>query len=55
MRAWLKQQAAVALSSIKMPLTVDDVQMFVGIAESEGLPFFSATCVPIDARNVRLN
>jgi hypothetical protein len=43
--AWLKQQTTLVLSSIKSPPTVDDVQMFIGVAESEGLFFFSQTCV----------
>jgi hypothetical protein len=43
---WLKQQATAVLSSIKSPPTDSDVQMFVNIAESEGLLFFSKTCVP---------
>lgn len=43
--AWLKQQITLVLSSIKSPPAVGDVQMFIGVAESEGLLFFSQTCV----------
>ena len=51
MKTWLKQQTTAVLSSIKSPPTDHDIQMFVNIAKSEGLPFFSQTCVPADGRN----
>jgi len=35
---------AVVLSSIKQPST-EDVKVFVNIAKTEGLTFFSDTCV----------
>lgn len=51
MKTWWDQHTTAALSSIKPPPTVDDVQMFVGIAKSEGLLFFSKTYVLSDGRN----
>ena len=42
---WLKEQSTTVLSSIKQAPNAHDVPMFVGIAESEGLLFFSNTCV----------
>ena len=53
-KTWLKQQTIVVLSSIKQSPSVDDAQTFVGAAESEGLPFFSQTCVLVDIWNVSL-
>jgi hypothetical protein len=47
MVTWWKQQTTAALSSIDLQPTVDDVRTFVGIAESEGLLFFSQTWVYI--------
>ena len=46
-KTWLKQQTTAILSEIKSRPAVADVQMYVGVAKSEGLPFFSKTCVPI--------
>lgn len=43
--AWSKQLTTIVLSSIKPQPTVDDVQMFVDIAQSQGLLFFSQTSV----------
>ena len=43
--AWWKQQTTTVLSSIKSEPSVDDVQMFVDVANSEGIIFFSTTCV----------
>lgn len=51
---WLKQQSAVVLSSIKQAPDPYDVRMFVNTAESEGLLFFSNTCVRVGGRNVQL-
>jgi len=45
-KTWLKQQTTAVLSSIKLPPSDKDVQMFVSIAESEGLFFFTQMCVP---------
>ena len=45
MVAWWKQQTTMVLSSIESQPSVDDVQMFVEIANSEGLLFFSKTYV----------
>ena len=53
-KAWLKRQMTAVLSAIKQPPTVNDVQIFVGIAESEGLLFFSETCVLPDEQNISL-
>jgi len=50
-KAWWNQQTTAVFSSIKQPPTDNDVQMFVGIAKSEGLLFFSKTCVLSDGRN----
>ena len=44
-KVWLKGQTTAVLSSIKLAPTANDVQMFVGTAESEGLLYFSETCV----------
>ena len=52
--AWLKQQAVAVLSSIKQPPSVNDVGMFVSVAESEGLLFFSQMYVLAGVRNVSL-
>ena len=53
-KVWLKQQAAVILSSIgKMRPSVGDVETFVRIAESEGL-LFLLTCVLADVQIVSL-
>lgn len=43
--AWWKQQTTTILSSINPQPSVDDVQMFIGVAKSEGLLFFSQTSV----------
>lgn len=51
MKAWLKKQTTAVLSSIKVPLSVDDVQMFVRVAKSKGLLFFSKTCVLTKGQN----
>ena len=54
-KVWLKQQATVVLSSIgKNRPSVMDVEMFINIAESEGVLFFSQTCVLADVRRVSL-
>lgn len=53
-KAWLGHQVTAVLSSITKPPSVGDVEMFVGIAESEGLLFFSQTYVLVDARNASL-
>ena len=52
MKAWLKQQTTMVLSSIKVTPNINDVQLFVSVAESEGLPFFSQTYVLADIRSV---
>ena len=44
-KAWLKQQVTVVLSKIRSRPTVADVEMYVGVAKSAGLPFFSKTYV----------
>ncbi|KAF9648913.1 hypothetical protein BDM02DRAFT_3128680 [Thelephora ganbajun] len=44
-KAWWNQQTTAVLSSIKSPPSVTDVQMFIAIAKSEGLLFFSKTIV----------
>jgi hypothetical protein len=44
-KTWLKEQTTAVLSSIKAPTSVDDAQVFVNIAKSEGLIFFSETFV----------
>ena len=49
---WLKAQSTAVLSSIKQAPNAYDVRMFVDIAESEGLLFFSNTCVLADGWNV---
>ena len=49
--AWLKQQAIAALSSIESCPSVSDIPMFVSVAKSEGILFFSKTCVLVDGRN----
>ena len=49
---WLKAQSTAVLSSIKQAPNAYDVRMFVDIAESEGLLFFSNTCVLADGRNI---
>jgi hypothetical protein len=50
-KTWLKQQATAVLSSIKSPPSDSDVQMFVDTAKSDGLLFFSQTCVPASGKN----
>jgi len=50
-KTWLKQQTVAVLSSIKSLPNEYDVPMYVSIAESEGLLFFSQTCVPAGGRN----
>jgi hypothetical protein len=50
-KGWWKEQTTAVLSSIKLPLEVNDVEMFVSIAESEGVLFFSETCVLADGWN----
>jgi hypothetical protein len=45
MVAWWKRQTTRALSTINPPPSADDIQMFIGIAKSEGIFFFSQTCV----------
>ena len=49
---WLKEQSTAVLSSIKQPPSAHDVGMFVDIAESKGLLFFSIAYVPADGRSV---
>ena len=51
-KAWLKGQSTAVLSSIKHAPNASDVEKFVSIAESEGLLFFSNTCVLADGWNV---
>lgn len=51
--AWCAQRMTSALSSIKKP-SVDDVKVFVNIAKTEGLTFFSNTCVRVDGLKTRL-
>ena len=41
------------LSSIKKP-SVNDVKVFVNVAKTEGLTFFSDTCVQADQSRARL-
>ena len=48
LKGWWKEQTTAVLSSIKLPLEVNDVEMFVSVAESEGVLFFSETCVLAD-------
>ena len=50
-KTWLKQQTAAVLSSINSPPSDKDVQMFVSIAKSEGLLFFSKVYVPAGGRD----
>lgn len=38
---WWKHQTTMVLSKIEPQPSLDDVQMFIGIAKSEGLLFFS--------------
>ena len=54
MKTWLKGQSTAVLSSIKQAPDVRDVQTFVSVAESEGLPFFSNTCVLVDGPTGRI-
>ena len=53
-KKWLKQQTTAVFSSIKSPPDVDDVSMFVSVAKSAGILFFSKTYVPADGRSVLL-
>ena len=46
-KMWLKQQITATLSEIRSAPTVADVQMYVGVAKSEELPFFLNKCVPM--------
>ena len=46
-KMWLKQQITAVFSKIRSAPTIADVQMYVGVAKSEGLPFFSNKCVPM--------
>jgi len=47
---WCAQCMVTILSSIKEP-SLDDVKVFVNIAKTEGLTFFSDTCVQADTRS----
>ena len=51
--AWCAQRMAATLSSIKKP-SVDDVNVFVKIAKTEGLTFFSDTYVQAGGSKTRL-
>ena len=51
--AWCAQRMVAVLSSIKKP-SVEDVKVFVNIAKTEGLAFFSDTCVQVDESETRL-